>query len=317
MGNRCAASGLVRSAQQCCADTTTGFADELAAAGIDIKPLGAWGWDKTRSIERDKLYTRVARYLLEKHRPNLLLVHLITVDGVQHAHGPQSPETYQAVAEADGYLREIWETLQGPGLAGKSALFVVSDHGFAPYDTIIQPNALFRQMGLVEVNDKGKVINRQAWCVSQGGSAFIYQLDKEKRNELLPKLKESLSKLKGVEAVIEADGFGKLGLPNPENNPEMADLVLTTGPGYSFGDAVTGEPVVGAGGRKGTHGHPTAPDYMHASFVAAGVGIKPGVKLKTISNLDVAPTIARLLGVEMPKAEGRMLKEVLAESRKN
>src|SRR3954463_8706462 len=81
--------------------TTKGFAAELAAAGIDIAPLGKWGWDKKFSTPRDELYTRVARYLLDHQRPNLLLVHLITPDGVEHAYGPHTPEAYQAVGESD------------------------------------------------------------------------------------------------------------------------------------------------------------------------------------------------------------------------
>ena len=52
---------------------------------------------------------------------------------------------------------------------------------------------------------------------------------------------------------------------------------------------------------------------MHATFVAAGAGIKPGARLKTINNIDVAPTIARLLRVQLPSAEGRVLTEFLAE----
>ena len=49
---------------------------------------------------------------------------------------------------------------------------------------------------------------------------------------------------------------------------------------------------------------------MHALFVAAGKGIKPGTKLKIINNVDVAPTIAHLLGLEL-KADGRVLREAL------
>ena len=93
----------------------------------------------------------------------------------------------------------------------------------------------------------------------------------------------------------------------------MAQLVLCTGPGYSFGDALMGDLVIGSGGRKGTHGHLPQPAYMHATFVAAGTGIKPGVQLGLISNVDVAPTIARLMGLAMKDVDGRVLTEILAE----
>ena len=50
-----------------------------------------------------------------------------------------------------------------------------------------------------------------------------------------------------------------------------------------------------------------------APFVAAGTGIKPGVQLGLINNVDVAPTIARLMGLAMKDVDGRVLTEILAE----
>jgi hypothetical protein len=93
----------------------------------------------------------------------------------------------------------------------------------------------------------------------------------------------------------------------------MPQLMLTTRPGFCFKDDVLGEPIVRAGGHKGTHGHRPEPAFMHATFVAAGAGIKVGARLKTIDNIDVAPTIAALLRVRLPAAEGRVLTEILAE----
>jgi hypothetical protein len=52
---------------------------------------------------------------------------------------------------------------------------------------------------------------------------------------------------------------------------------------------------------------------MHATFLAAGAGIKPGVKLDIIKNTDVAPTIAHLLAVPLKDTDGQVLKEILAE----
>jgi hypothetical protein len=99
--------------------------------------------------------------------------------------------------------------------------------------------------------------------------------------------------------VLQPKEFTKLGVPDPSQNPEAPDLVLTTGPGYSFADDVTGDVIVEAG-------------HMHATFVAAGTGVRPGVKLNTINNIDVAPTIAHLLGLKM-QADGRVLTEALTQ----
>ena len=56
---------------------------------------------------------------------------------------------------------------------------------------------------------------------------------------------------------------------------------------------------------KGSHGHDANLPDLHAVFVAWGTGIKPGVNLGDIDNRSVAPTIAKLLGIEMPGVEGK------------
>lgn len=290
--------------------TTPGFADELSSAGIDISKLGSWGWGKQYSTQRDLVYTGVTKHLLSRHKVNLVLLHLITPDGVEHAYGPNTPEAYKAVAESDQRIGEIWDALQRPPFAGQSTLFVVSDHGFAPYQKLIHPNVILKGLGVIATDDQGKVTDRKAWCVAQGGSAFIYVLDDERRAEVTNTLAEKLADVEGVLDVMHPGQFAALGVPDPSKNPEAPHLVLTTGPGYSFGNNVTGQVIVDAGGNKGSHGHDPRPDYMHAMFVAAGTGIKSGARLKVINNVDVAPTIAQLLGIEM-KVDGQVLKEAL------
>ena len=223
------------------------------------------------------------------------------------------PRPTRRVAEADANLKRVWDALQRPPLAGKSTLFITSDHGFAPVEKLIRPNVVLKELGLVQTDDQNKPVKRQAWCVAQGGSAFVYLLDDGARAEALPRVKGALAKVDGIEKIIEPAGFAALGLPTPDKNPEAPDLVLTTGPGYSFNNDVVGEAVgPGSAALKGTHGHLPGPDYMHATFVAVGTGIKPGVVLETVQNTDVAPTIAELLKVKLPTAEGRVLREVLA-----
>jgi len=292
--------------------TTPGLAQELDRAGISISQLGRWGWGHAYSPMRDATYTRVAKYLLKKHQPNLLLLHLITPDHVEHAYGPHVDEAYWSVGNADDRIREIWETLQSPPLAGKSTLFIVSDHGFAPYSKLIKPNVVLRQQGLIEVDSKGKVAARRVWCHPSGGAAMIYIFDSPHRAQLMKRLKKSLAQIEGVAKVLGPSEFKRYGLPDPADNPQQADLMLSAKPGYSFSGGYSGiKTIQDVGSRKGAHGHLPEARYMHATFIAAGAGIKPGKKLKRISNLDVAPTIARLLGVKLPTADGRVLTEIL------
>jgi len=290
--------------------TTPSFADDLAAAGIDISRLGEWGWKKELSTQRDTVYTQVALHLLREHQVNLILLHLVTPDGVEHLYGPNTPPAYEAVAESDRHIGEIWDALQQPPFAGQSTLVVVSDHGFAPYQKIIQPNAMLRQLGLIELDAEDRVTRRDAWCVAQGGSAFLYVLDDDRRAEILEQLVESFEEMKQFVEVLRPDRFTELGTALPEGNPEAPDLILTTVPGFAFKNELDGATIIDAGGTKGTHGHDPRPDYMHATFVAAGAGIQSGVELGLINVVDVAPTIAHLLKLEMD-TDGRVLQEAL------
>jgi predicted AlkP superfamily pyrophosphatase or phosphodiesterase len=280
--------------------TTPGLADELDKAGIPIGSLARWGWQKDYSGPRDLLYARVTEHLLLRHRPNLTLLHLVTPDGHQHNWGPRSDEAYWAVGSADDRIRQIYEALQSPGLAGKSTLIVVSDHGFAEYDRLIYPNVLLKELGL-----EGK-------ARFHAGIGGVYLLDRKDLAATAARLKEKLAAVEGVDRVFTASDFPALGLPDPEKNTQMADIMLSPRPGYSFSNDVKGGKLVGPPGeRRGTHGHLPDQPFAHSIFVAAGAGIKHGVQVGKISSKDVAPTIAALLGVKMPEAEGRVLREIL------
>jgi predicted AlkP superfamily pyrophosphatase or phosphodiesterase len=53
----------------------------------------------------------------------------------------------------------------------------------------------------------------------------------------------------------------------------------------------------------GAHGYLNTDPEMQAIFIAAGYGIRQGVTRDEMKNLSVAPTLARLLGVQLPKTE--------------
>jgi hypothetical protein len=50
---------------------------------------------------------------------------------------------------------------------------------------------------------------------------------------------------------------------------------------------------------------------MRTGFIAAGAGVRSGVALERIGLVDVGPTAARLLGLDMPGVEGRVITEIL------
>lgn len=296
--------------------TTPGLADELEKHDISIRKLGQWGWNHKVSAMRDSTYTHVARFLLKQYQPNLLLMHLITPDGFEHDYGPHCEEAYWACENADDRIGELWQALQQPALKGKATLIVVSDHGFAEYNRSIAPNVLLKNLGYITQDEQGKFLSRKAWSHASGGSAGIYILDQDNREMIRQKLVNELKQLQGVHRVLDVKDFMNYGLPNPSDNPQQPDLMLSAKPGYSFSNDYKSDKPVSAESkqRRGTHGHLPDQRFMHATFIMAGAGIKAGGKRKITSCLDVAPTAAALLGISLPSAEGRVLKELLTDS---
>jgi predicted AlkP superfamily pyrophosphatase or phosphodiesterase len=288
---------------------TASWLAELKAEGIPVDKHGAWFKDSAAGgPKRDWLYTRMAVQALERHAPNLLLLHLIEVDHVEHATGPQSPEAYWAVKYADDRLRDVVEAVKRSSMADRTTIIVTSDHGFFPIEREIRLNVLFKQEGLLGDDKKA------AMSVANGGGSMAYVLDDAKRPELVKQLREKIAALDGVDAVFAPDDetARDLGLSQWKDDPRAPDLWVSAKKGYSFSDSREGtSPVVPRATKGGTHGYlPDQPDLL-GTLVMWGHGVKPGAKLGKISNCDVAPTMAKLLGVELKNVDGRVLGEAL------
>ena len=71
----------------------------------------------------------VARMVFAESRPTLTFIHLDHVDRAGHGYGWGS-ETYKAaVEEADGYIDEVMRGLENAGMAERTIVIIVSDHG--------------------------------------------------------------------------------------------------------------------------------------------------------------------------------------------
>ena len=69
-------------------------------------------------------------------------------------------------------------------------------------------------------------------------------------------------------------------------------------------DGVVNDAVLIGATRFGAHGFLPTEARMLTGFIAAGAGLRQGVPLAVLRQIDIAPTIARLLGVELPDVDG-------------
>jgi hypothetical protein len=87
-------------------------------------------------------------------------------------------------------------------------------------------------------------------------------------------------------------------------------LALTAIPGVVFSPDREGDPIQAAHGAG--HGyHPALPD-MNTGFVASGSGVRAGAVVPLMPMEHVAPFVARLLGVDLPMADGILLPGLLS-----
>ena len=266
---------------------------------------------------KDQIWTAAAAHVIRERRPNFMLIHMLITDSTQHKYGPQSPAAYAAVALADAQLAEILRALHAAGIRERTTLFVTADHGFETALKLVNPNVAFRKAGLLETTATPALLRARAQIVSEGGIAMVYFTNPETLAADRAKVIELMRAQEGIADVLHPDQFAALGMPDPAKNRQMAELILVAKEGYAFYNEARGEEVVTevtlAAGNQGHHGFLSTNPKMNASFIAWGRGIKPGVKLGLIRNVDVAPTMAKLLEQPLPGADGRVLTELLAE----
>jgi predicted AlkP superfamily pyrophosphatase or phosphodiesterase len=270
----------------------------------------------TRNIVwRDYIWTQAAAHIIRQHRPNLMMYHLLNLDSTQHRYGPRTAAAMTTMAHLDAQVAEIVAAVERAGLTSRTTFFIVSDHGFKLVKRQIRLNAAFMKAGLLEAAD-GKIVKSDAYVVPEGGSAIVYLTSPDPNGELLSRARQAIAGVEGIDAVIETADYDKYGLPQPSDNDQMGVLFITPKDGYAFTAAVGEQVVVDATeGSLGAHGYPNTDPDLSALFIASGAGIAPGVKLGPIQNLDVAPTMAEILGVKLEKADGKVLKEILSPQR--
>lgn len=230
--------------------------------------------------------------------PRLVMSWWHGADDAGHAHGPDSPEVDAAMRAQDAALGQLLAGIDARRLWPRLTLVLVSDHGMAAVE---------------------RVVDVQAWLDDEGiparvsaGSAVAHLF-----------LERSADTLR-----VER-GLRKLGLRtwrNAEVPPSMhlrhvtrtGDLVVVANPPLALHDlGVLERPAFRflrwcCDYRTGAHGYDPALPAMHGVLLALGRGVAPGARLPVQVQVDVAPTIARLLGIAPPRdAVGRPIAALL------
>jgi arylsulfatase A-like enzyme len=273
-----------------------------------VADLGGFGEHDNRDpAERDRFAAAVATRIIRTARPNLLVVHFMETDAAQHAHGPASPQARAAIERIDAHIGAILRAAEEAGTRRRTAFVITGDHGFYRVHSLLQPNVVLREAGLLQTSGDGRIVEWQA--AVHGMAIRLRDHTDAALGERVVRLFEGLAagRYRGVFRVVGRDELDRLGA-----YPE-ALVFLEPAEGYYLSHGVQDDAFVVATPRRGAHGYlPDAP-RMHTGLVFSGAGLRADVPLPIVRQIDIAPTIARLLGFDMPEADGVAMVGVLGK----
>jgi predicted AlkP superfamily pyrophosphatase or phosphodiesterase len=289
-------------------------------AGPGIRGLERWAV----SPAADAYLAAMARAALtelglgQRASTDLLAISFSVNDGVGHSFGPRSHEVQDVLARLDVTIGELLAALDAQVGRGRYLVALTGDHGSSEVPEQLR----------AEKNDAGRGSPQElrtrieaAVVAELGPGRHVVQLQ-ENEVYLAPGVHQRLAARPGaigrvlaamrtVPAVADAfdsDGLSDLARVKEPGRRAAAlgyfagrsgDLLFARKPGWLM-DALASN-------------HGSLNDYdQRVPVVLYGPGIKPGRHDRPASPADIAPTLGAVIGVDLPRAEGRVLEEVLA-----
>lgn len=288
---------------------------DLVTAGILTDETQA-SFAANSVVGRDLIWTEAACHLIRERKPNLLFVHLLNCDATHHALGAQTPAGYTANGYADMCLAKMVAATKEADIFEKTTFIILADHGFTLTPKAICPNVTLRQEGLLTVS-AGKLSDARVHVFPEGGIGLVYCTNPGQAIVDREKFRELMKDKEGVAEVVFPDRFAEFGMPHPREYSQSPDAILVAKDGYAVSGSVAGNEFVVANTvaktSLGSHGFVATLEKMNALLVLSGKGIRAGEQLTGVENIDVAPTIAKLLGIEFAIADGKPLGAALAK----
>lgn len=274
------------------------------------KEIGRYAGGLDLSDHGDAQRGKAALWML-KHKiapliyqqPFFMSAYFASFDESAHQHGVYSREAAESLQKIDKMLGELID--EAKRIAGDHLVVcVVSDHGTLDNTHNISPNVLLKEAGLIETDGQGKVVSWKAFSQRAGGTAEIRLADPEdgEAKAALQAVMDRLARSKdmGILEVLNGEEARKRG-----GFPQAA-YVLVSQKGYELRDDVDGEYCRTRTTQKAQHGYSEEFPEMRASCMFYGEGIIKG-NIEGARLIDVAPTLAALMGFALPDAEGRNL----------
>lgn len=217
-------------------------------------------------------------------RPRLVMSYWRGADSAGHSQGPDSAAVVKALAEQDRQLGALLAGLDARGAWRHTTLLLVSDHGMTSAGQSVSIRDALR----------GAQVRARVEPSSSVAHVFL------ENPADLARAERALAALAGVHVDRRESLPAALGLSHPTRT---GDLVVRADPPFSFAKSR-----LLARAPRGMHGYDPGHPDMAGIFLAIGRGVRAGAQLGAVNMIDVAPTAARLLGIDPPRsASGRAI----------
>jgi predicted AlkP superfamily pyrophosphatase or phosphodiesterase len=250
---------------------------------------------------------------------DLLCVSFSGNDHIGHMWGPNSHEIMDNVVRMDRTLAEFFQFLDRTVGLAKCTLVLTADHGVSPTPEAIHRlspsipagrlnGAVIEQaVNQALVSSYGALADKSRWTLRDDASFLIFPDALKQKNlasaAVQATIRDALLQLDFVEAAYtrtqleRGEVVTELGRQAvlSFNRERSGDVFFQTKP-YFF-SMLTGA----------QHGSPYNYDTQ-VPLIFFGAGVKPGARTERVGVDDLAPTLARILGIPAPpRANGRVL----------
>jgi predicted AlkP superfamily pyrophosphatase or phosphodiesterase len=292
---------------------TDGDPNRRFFAGLPNSPFGA---ELTLAFARELI---INEGVGTDATPDMLFLGLSSADYVGHDYGPYSREVQDYYLQLDHYLGEFFSFLDEHVGAGQYVVALSADHGVLPIpEELIRRGVdagrhdlrpLYREIRQVgQAAAESGELPTQPELVSSGGIALRFsdgaplpeQLEAfRQRLADLIRSEPDIAQVYTYDELLDGAGSGKMiGRHQRSFHPDRsADVIFHLNENYLSGSTP----------RRTSHGSPW--DYdTNVPLIFAGPGIIPGEHGEYTRTVDMAPTLARLLGITPPDSlDGRVL----------
>jgi predicted AlkP superfamily pyrophosphatase or phosphodiesterase len=233
----------------------------------------------------------------EAARPRLIMSYWAGADSVGHDEGPDNEAVVEQIRAQDQSLGRLLAGIDEQDLWDRTTLMVVSDHGMAACTHYLDLDGALADVGI-----EAQVIGNAVAQVHLADDADLAAAGRV--------LEDFLADVPG------AVWFQRERLP-PEyrlrRDDRLGEWIVVLQPPYSFyrptGMQALLSPIARwFGGEFGMHGFDPGLSDMGAILLAMGSGVPEDLTLGEVRQIDLAATIAALLGIDPPReSEGSAL----------